>query len=70
MAQPEGAILVELDGLLLLSLWCLFTINVLWHCLTEVETWPGVSSRLGHVEPQDAENVKKYFLYLRSKVSF
>ena len=37
---------------------------------TEVETWPGVSNRLCHAEPQDSENVKKYFFYLRSIVSF
>ena len=38
---------------------------------TEVETRPGVSSRLCHAESQDSENVKKkYLLYLRSIVSF
>ena len=37
---------------------------------TEVETRRGVSNRLWHAEPQDAENEKKYFLYLCAIASF
>ena len=37
---------------------------------TEVETRPGVSNQLCHAEPQDAGNVRKYLLYLRSSLNF
>ena len=37
---------------------------------TEMETRPSVSNQLCHAEPQDSENVQKYFLYIHSIVSF